>query len=711
MKKKKGNINWRLIFLYFFMILFAFIILSQVFVIQQLKQSFSQNQPEFITVEAPRGNIFSDDGSLLAISMPLYDVHIDFKTIPADTFRKYISALAQKLEYLFNDKSALAYEIEFRNAKKNNERYYPLKKATTYNKIKQLKTFPIFKLGQFKGGLICERKENREIPFQLLAKRTIGYEREGIKPIGIEGAYNQILKGKNGKKLVQKISKKVLMPINSNANVLPKAGDDVISTINIDLQDVAEQALQKALEKHKAHHGCVVVMEVKTGEIKAIANLKRNTARCYKILESECCNPNLEEGELTESYNYAIGEHSEPGSTFKLASILAGLEDGFFKLSDSVDTENGRYKFFDRTMIDSKIGGYGKITIGEAFVLSSNVGISKVINNAYAKQPEKFINRLYKLQLNSPLNIEIPTPENPKIKTPKNHDWSGTTLPWMSIGYEVSLTPLHVLTFYNAIANKGRMVKPIFVSGLKRNGKFIGVNKTEVINPAICARTNIEQIIPLMIQVVERGTAKNIKSNQYSIAGKTGTCQLNYWKRKKGETKSYQTSFVGFFPADNPKYSCIVVINDPTENGHYGGTVAAPVFKEIADKVFALDLELHEVFESNKITSSPYTKNGNNDDVQIVLSELNIPFRADKANWVISSAKQDEVVLKTRKIEEDLKSGFIPDLRGMGIQDVLFLLENNGLTVHFSGKGTIKKQSLKKGKRFKNGSEIILELA
>ena len=205
MKKKKGNINWRLIFLYFFMILFAFIILSQVFVIQQLKESFSQNQPEFITVEAPRGNIFSDDGSLLAISMPLYDVHIDFKTIPADTFRKYISALAQKLEYLFNDKSALAYEIEFRNAKKNNERYYPFKKATTYNKIKQLKTFPIFKLGQFKGGLICERKENREIPFQLLAKRTIGYEREGIKPIGIEGAYNQILKGENGKKLVQKM--------------------------------------------------------------------------------------------------------------------------------------------------------------------------------------------------------------------------------------------------------------------------------------------------------------------------------------------------------------------------------------------------------------------------------------------------------------------------------------------------------------------------
>ena len=694
MNKQKGNINWRLIFLYFFMILFAFIILSQVFVIQQLKESFSQNQPEFITVEAPRGNIFSDDGSLLAISMPLYDVHIDFQTIDNDTFRKNISALAKKLENLFNDKTALAYEIEFRNAKKNNERYYFLKKEMTYNKVKQLKSFPIFKMGQFKGGLICERKENREIPFQLLAKRTIGYERQGIKPIGIEGAYNQILKGENGKKLVQKISKKVLMPINSNANVLPKAGDDVISTINIDLQDVAEQALINALEKHKAEFGCVAVMEVKTGKIKAIANLRR-----------------LEEGLFIEDYNYAIGEHSEPGSTFKLASILAGLEDGFFKLSDSVDTENGRCKFFDRTMIDSKKGGYGKITIGEAFVVSSNVGISKVINNAYAKQPEKFVDRLYKFQLNTPLNIEIPTPENPKIKTPKSLDWSGTTLPWMSIGYEVSLTPLHLLTFYNAIANKGRMVKPLFVSGLKRNGKFIEVNNTEVINPAICARTNIEQIIPLMIQVVERGTAKNIKSKQYSIAGKTGTCQLNYWKRKKGEKKSYQASFAGFFPADNPKYSCIVVISNPTENGFYGAKVAAPVFKEIADKVFASDLELHEVFTAQKNTSSPYTKNGNNYDAQVVLSELNIPFQADKTNWIIASAKQDIIELKTRKIEEDLKDGFIPKLRGMGIQDVLFLLENNGLKVHFSGKGTIKNQSLKKGKRFKNGSEIILELA
>ena len=619
MNKLKGEINWRLIFLYFFTIIFALIILSQIFVIQQFKDSFSQNQPEFVTVEAPRGNIFSDNGNLLAISMPLYDVRIDFMVIDKILFNGNVSHLARKISQLFGDKTELEYESELVSAKKENKRFYLLKKEVTYNQVKQLKLFPIFEKGRNKGGLICERKENREKPFKLLAERTIGYERKDIKPIGIEGAYNQILKGENGKKLVQRISKNRYLSLGSNSDILPKPGEDVISTIDIDIQDVTEQSLRTALDRHKAHHGCVVVMEVKTGEIKAIANLIRT-----------------KKGVFYENYNYAIGERSEPGSTFKLVSVLAGLEDGFFRLSDSVDTENGVHQFYDRTMIDSKKGGYGKISISEAFVFSSNVAISKVIDNAYSKYPEKFIDQLYKFQLNTPLNIEIPTPENPKIKTPKSSNWSGTTLPWMSIGYEVSLTPLHMLTFYNAIANKGRMVKPIFVSALERNGELIEKKTTKVINPSICAKTNIEKLIPLLVQVVERGTAKNIRNNQYSIAGKTGTCQINYWKRKEGEPKSYQASFVGFFPANNPKYSCIVVINDPKENGNYGGTVAAPVFKEIADKVFASDIDLLEVITPDKLTSLPYIKNGNNYDTQAVLNNLDIAFRADKANWIIA---------------------------------------------------------------------------
>ena len=694
MVKKKRNTNWRLITLYMFMLLFATLIMSQVVVIQQLKDSFSQNQPYFVSIEAPRGNIFSDDGNLLAISMPLYDIHIDFKTINNDTFQKYISPLSYRLESFYSDKTAFRYEQEFRNEKDRDTQYFLLMRDATYNQVKLLKSFPIFNKGQNQGGLICERKENRENPFEILAARTIGYEREGIKPIGIEGAYNQILKGENGKKLVQRIGKSQQIPINSSSNILPKSGDDVISTINIDIQDVTEQSLLNALEKHKAGYGCAIVMEVKTGEIKAIANLKRT-----------------EEGKFFENYNYAIGTHIEPGSTFKLASILAGLEDGFFKLSDSIDTENGKYNFYDRTMIDSRKGGYGKITIGEAFIQSSNVGISKVINNYYAKQPEKFIDRLYKFQLNSPLNIEIPTPENPKIKTPKDADWSGTTLPWMSIGYEISLTPLHILTFYNAIANQGKMVKPIFVSGIKRNGKIVELNRKEVINPAICGVSNINQVILLMIDVINKGTASNILSSQYSIAGKTGTCQINYWKRKEGEPKSYNASFAGFFPADDPKYSCIVVVNDPKENGFYGSIVAAPVFKNIADKVYAYDLDIHDVFKQSTEKEIPFTKNGNNKDIQTVLNDLDIPFYSESSSWAIANAKKDKVTLKIRRIEEDLKKGFIPDLSGMGINDVLFLLENNGIKVDFNGRGVIKQQSVKKGEIFNKGIKIILELA
>ncbi len=694
MVKKKRYTNWRLITLYMFMLLFATLIMSQVVVIQQLKDSFSQNQPFFVSIEAPRGNIFSDDGNLLAISMPLYDIHIDFKTINNDTFQKYVSPLSSRLESFYRDKTAFRYEQEFRNEKEKGTQYFLLMKDATYNQVKILKSFPIFNKGQNQGGLICERKENRENPFEILAARTIGYEREGIKPIGIEGAYNQILRGENGKKLVQRIGKSEKIPINSSSNILPKSGDDVISTINIDIQDVTEQSLLNALEKHKAEYGCAVVMEVKTGEIKAIANLKRT-----------------EEGKFFENYNYAIGAHIEPGSTFKLASILAGLEDGFFKLSDSINTDNGKYNFYDRTMVDSRKGGYGKITIGEAFIQSSNVGISKVIHNYYAKQPEKFIDRLYKFQLNSPLNIEIPTPENPKIKTPKDTDWSGTTLPWMSIGYEVSLTPLHILTFYNAIANQGKMVKPIFVSGIKRNGKIIELNRTVVINPAICGKSNIDQVIPLMIDVIDKGTASNILSRQYSIAGKTGTCQINYWKRKEGEPKSYNASFVGFFPADDPKYSCIVVVNDPKENGFYGSTVAAPVFKNIADKVFAYDLDIHDVFKQRTVKEIPFTKNGNNKDIQTVLNDLDIPFYTENSSWSIANAKKGQVALRTRRIEEDLKKGFVPDLSGMGINDVLFLLENSGIRVDFNGRGVIKQQSVKKGEIFKKGIKIILELA
>lgn len=697
------KVNWRIVILYFSMVLFFTLVISKIIIIQHT-EDFGQHQPFFKLVEAPRGNIFSSDGNLLAISMPLYDVGVDFTVIEYQLFEQEILALSKKMAHLYGDKTPQEYESFFRRnykiAQNENKRYFLLKKNVNFNEVKQLKSFPIFNKGQWKGGLVCSRKENRITPFASLASRTIGYKREGV-PVGIEGAYNQVLQGEDGKKMMQEIRVKVGkntfktigMEINTGINVLPKPGDDVISTIHTDYQDVTEAALRRALEKHQADFGCVALMDVQTGEIKAISNLTKN-----------------KDGDYEELYNYMIGNHIEPGSTFKLASLLAGLEDGLFSLSDSVDTENGTHKFYDKTMFDSKKGGHGKITLGESFVVSSNVGISKVVYNAYAKDPKRFVDRLYKLQLSTPLDIEIPTPEHPKIKSPDDADWYGTTLPWMSIGYEISLTPIHILTFYNAVANHGKMVKPYFVKGVSRNGIMIQENKPEIINPAICAKSNIDKVIPLMIDVVERGTARNIWTNRYKIAGKTGTALLNYGARKEGDGKNYQSSFVGFFPADKPKYSCIVVVNNPTQNGFYGGDVAAPVFKEIADKVFAFDLNLKHDISSKPKNEMPKLKNGKQEDLQLVLSELDIQFESEDAEWVIN-ASNNNLLLRKKEIEQELQNGIVPNLQGMGIQDVLYLLENSGLSVQFSGRGSVVKQSLQAGVKFNKGNRIKIELA
>ena len=382
-----------------------------------------------------------------------------------------------------------------------------------------------------------------------------------VNPVGIERAFNKNLSGIDGKKLKRKIAKGVWVPQDSEGDKMPVAGDDIITTINIDMQDVAEVALSKTLLHHDADWGCVVLMEVETGEIKVIANLKKQ-----------------EDGTVKELFNYALAKHVAPGSTFKLASIIAGLEDGVFSIDDSIKTYGGRYTFYDRIMKDSQLDQYDIISISDAFVSSSNVGISKVIFDNYKSNPENFTDRIYKMGLSTPLKLELAFPNNLKSPEPNKGSWSGVTLPWMSIGYEMQLTPIHMLTFYNAIANKGKMVKPRFTSGIMRDGEIIDDFLIEIINPSICSERTIDIVTPLLTDVVGNGTAKSIYTDRYQIAGKTGTTVINFNKRIDGELKQYQASFAGFFPADNPKYSCIVVINNPRVNGHYGGTVAAPLF-------------------------------------------------------------------------------------------------------------------------------------
>ena len=695
MSKVKKKINFRIIGLYLIILLLSVSIVGKIVTIQHFNTEINtSSQPRYFTVPAPRGNIIADDGSLLAISMPLYNVRLDMSVMQNSVFTKGVTELSVLLSQLFEDKTAEEYEAFLRTSKyKKANKYILLKNKVSHNQLNALKRMPILKLGQNKGGLIAEQRPNRETPFGLLAQRTVGKLRS-VNPVGIERAYNQTLSGIDGRHLKRKIAKGIWVPQDAAGNSLPKAGYNVVTTINTDMQDVAEKALERTLIKNDADWGCVVMMEVKTGEVKVIANLRKDT-----------------NNRVSEWFNYAMAEHVAPGSTFKLASIIAGLEDDVFKVTDTVDVKGGRIKYYDRVMIDSE-HNYDKITISKAFIISSNVGISRIINDNYKKNPTAYTDRIYQMGLSTPLELELPYPNNLKMPVPNKGDWSGVTLPWMSIGYEMQLTPIHMLTFYNAVANKGRMIKPVFVSSITKDGMVIEQNKTEVINPAICSQSTIEKVIPLLVGVVEQGTAKNIKTDSYQIAGKTGTTVLNYTKRKVGEEKKYQASFVGFFPADNPKYSCIVVVNNPKKNEVYGGKVAAPIFKELADKVYASDMSIHQAIKkTDEMINLPIVKQGKTADASLVLDKLNITTEKTIADWMVSKTTSIQVNLLLRKVESDLQKGQMPDLRGMNLQDAIYLLETYGLIVKCNGHGSVKQQSIKKGEQFKKGSIINLDLA
>lgn len=690
------KIKRRAVLIYLAMILLSIGVVSRTIYTQVFESDkWSAEKYKIIKTEAvnaPRGNIYSDDYSLLATSIPEYDVHWDSKMVSKSFFNKNVEELSSKLSDLFQDKTPAEYQRLLRSYKSKGSQYGLIRRKVDYNQLKVLKTFPIFEENRLKSGFIYSQTNKRQKPFKRLAERTIGYDRKNSKSVGLEGAFNFYLKGQDGEVLKQKLAGNEWMPIRE---IEPKPGKDIVTTINIRFQDIAENSLENCLVHHDADYGSLVLMEVQTGEIKAIVNLKKN-----------------DDETLIEDYNYAIAELSEPGSTFKLASLIAGLEDGFFNVSDSVNTYNGKHLFYDRSMNDSKKGGYGKLSLADAFVKSSNVGISKLVFEFYSKNSAQFVDRLYSMGLNEPLDILISGESNPNILHPKGNksNWSGTTLPWMSIGYGIEMTPLQILSFYAAIANDGKRMRPFFVKSIQEKGKVEKVIKPEVINPSICSETTIDIVKNMMLNVIENGTAKNIKSNEYQIAGKTGTAQLiidgSYSNQR------HQSSFVGYFPADEPKYACIVVVKDPKINGSYGGEVAAPVFKELADYVYANDLSLIE--ENNQYAEqTPISKDGDKAKLQEVYEAIDVKTNAKEiqSDWVLTYAKEDHVELKTRNIENDIIQNKMPNLVGMPIQDVLFLLENYGLDVMFSGRGAVKSQSITKGSRIQKGQKIFLELS
>lgn len=656
----------RLYFVAGIMFVMALAVMFKLFTIQMVQGDKYRDLAEKrtvknVTIPANRGNVYASDGSLLATSIPKYDIRFDALTPTNKTFEKHLKSLCDSLSE-YSGKSSGYYEKELRKARANKNRYFLLARNINYTDYARIRNFPLLSLGAFRGGVIVEQTTKREHPMGGIAQRSIGYERideDGhVARAGIDGAFGEMyLRGTDGHRMKQKIGKGQWKPITDYNEVEPKDGYDVYTTIDVNIQDIAHHALLEQLEKYKADHGSVIVMETKTGEIKAISNLGRNS-----------------DGHYYERLNYAVGESSEPGSTFKIMAITAALEDKVIDTSDVVDTKNGVLSFYGKKVRDSKHGGYGKISIAKAIEVSSNTGIVAAIDKAYKDQPGKFIDRLYNMNLNQSLDLPILGEPEPVIPDPriKNGRWSGIALQWMAYGYGVSFTPLQTLTFYNAIANNGEMVKPQFLREVREFDKTIVPFKKEVINPQICSQETVDKVKKLLENVVEHGTGSKLYSPNFSMAGKTGTCQKDYATKDK---LSYISSFAGFFPADNPKYSCIVVIHEPDKSvGYYGADVSGPVFKKIAQKIF---------------TDTPIT-----DEVET------LNFQNSVVNKDFESYYDVAQTYKT----------IMPDVTGMPTMDALALLENMGLKVKIEGVGVVKKQSIDKGLKIKRNQHVYLNI-
>jgi len=647
---------------------------------------------DYRTVKATRGNIYSDNGSLLATSLPSYRVAFDPTIASNNIYKKGIDSLAYYLSWHFNDRSRAYYKRKINDARLAGKQYIILnRRLVKYQEKKAMSQWPIFREGRLKGGVIFEKIDKRYRPFAYLGYRTIGFVNDNSNGAGLEYSFNKYLAGKDGEALYQKMAGGKWRPLHDGSEMRPEEGYDIHTTINVNLQDVTESALLRALKDHNADYGTAIVMEVATGEIKAISNLTKS--KKYN--------------DYREIYNYAVQGLSDPGSTFKLASIIALLEDSNLQLTDSIDTGEGAYKFYNQTMRDHKPGGYGTISVKQAFEFSSNIAISKMVYSQFGSDPQKYIDYINGFGLSQPLGFQMVGEGIPKIKNPSDKSWSGITLPWMSIGYEVELTPLQILAFYNAVANNGRFIRPMIVKSIRQADEEIRHFGTDVIKRKICSQKTLEEVKLLLEGVVENGTARNIRNDYYKIAGKTGTAQKIVDGRY---TRKYNTSFVGYFPAENPKFSCMIVIDSPKGFRQYGSNVAAPVFKEIADKIYALDLELHGSFYAQRDAHPgifPVIQAGNREDLQTICDELAIPNQAvSNEDWVKASRKDNAVLWTTDEIAPEI----IPDLSGMTLRDAIFLLENHGLSVSHKGEGRIISQSIPPGRKIVKGSRISLRL-
>jgi cell division protein FtsI (penicillin-binding protein 3) len=692
----KKSILLRVRVAFLFVLLFAIAVVAKIGHIQFAEGEKWAAMGERISfdykrVKATRGNIYSDNGSLLATSLPFYKVAFD-ATLPKEkVFKDGIDSLAWHLAKFFKDKSQKDYKRMLIDARETGKQYVIInRKQIDYQDKKDMMNWPIFREGRLRGGAIFEKVDVRYRPFSNLSRRTIGFVNENDKGVGLEYSFNAQLGGQDGYAYYQKIAGGVWKPIFDANNVKAVDGLDLQTTLDINLQDVAETALHKAMMKHDADDGLVVVMEVKTGEIKAISNLSSDGA-----------------GGFTEKFNFAAGMLFEPGSTFKLVTMIALLEDTNVELTDSISTGNGEFMFYNKTVKDHEAGGLGTVTVQTAFEHSSNVAMAKLVDKHFGLKPEKFVDYVDKLKLSKPLGMQLLGEPTPKIRRPGEKGWSGISLPWMAYGYGFEITPMHTLALYNAVANDGKMIKPILVRSIRHADSDEESFETNVLNSKICSDQTLDQLKLLLEGVVENGTAKNIKGTHYRIAGKTGTAQILENGRY---AKKYITSFVGYFPAHEPKYSAIVLIKNPRGWYQYGSSVAAPVFKEIADNVYARDINLHEPMDKQKFVRNdvlPVIRAGRQEDLTMICNELGISnHTGTEMEWVRASKSGNGVNWKKNLQGKDL----VPDVTGMTFRDAIYLLEQSGLKVFYEGNGRVVKQSLNPGGRVAKGDRIYLRL-
>lgn len=660
----KKNENNRIYYVFFGMLTIGIAIFIKLSIIQFKEGEQWRSKADSLTIKdeiipANRGNIYSADGSLLATSIPKYTIYFDPMAPSTENFEKYIEPFSDSLAHLLQKKSAGAYKSYFRKARSNKKRYIHIATKLSYTQYMKLKSFPLFNLGKYKGGMIVNQVHVREYPMGMIANRTIGYERvnddKTITRKGIEAAFTDYLTGKEGRRKVQKMSKNLWKPIRDENEVEPKDGYDITTTIDVYIQDIAHHALLSSLQYYEADHGTVVVMETNTGQIKAISNLGK-----------------IGDGSYRETVNYAVLERHDPGSTFKLASYLALLDDEKADTATIYNTHGGIVTFSGRQVRDSNHRGYGKISLGRAFEVSSNTVVTQAVYKAYHDNPRAFTDKMKSFGFNATLGLDLKGEPKSYIPVPGDKNWSKIALPWMAYGYGILVTPLQTLTLYNAIANNGEMVKPQFVKEIRDVNKVIRTFDKEVLKPQIVKPKVVKEMQAIMKNVVIRGTGKGLYSPDFSMAGKTGTAQMNYGK---SGGIYYASSFVGYFPAENPKYSCIVVIHRPTKHSYYGGDVAGPVFKRIAQKIFSDVPSLKEI----KNIETPLKKASNS-------------YKKYYAN-----VKQSGNVM--------------PNVVGLPAMDAVAILENLGLRVHTNGFGKVVKQSVTSGEKIAKKQTIILELS